>query len=150
MEFYSITIDKIYTSLYMNQKKNKRRSKRVQSRKKTISGGDFFSFFTRPQTRKKKGNEKATIIRFHSKDCGHCVELNKIWPSLVKKKSFLFQFIDVNDKEFEKGRLNELNKKFNVNMVVNGYPTIYKIINNRFIPYEDNRDTLSLLKWMVL
>lgn len=134
----------------MNQKKSQKKRKNIQSRKKPISGGNVFSFLNRLQTRKEKNKKKATIIRFHSKHCGHCVELNKIWPNLVKKKSSLFQFIDVNDQQFEKGRLNELNKKFNVNMIVNGYPTIYKIINNRLIPYKDNRDTLSLLKWMVL
>lgn len=99
---------------------------------------------------KKNNNIKATIIRFHSKYCGHCVELNKIWPILIKKKSSLFNFIDVNDKEFQQGRLKELNKQFHVKMIVNGYPTIYKIINNHAISYNNNRDTSSLLKWMVV
>ena len=140
---------------------NKSKKKERKPKNKTVRGGKF-SFFHWIQTKKerkgtksivdKKGKKETnipTIIRFHSKYCGHCEELNEIWPTLVKKKSSLFQFIDVDENEFEKGRLKELNKKFHVKMVVDGYPTIYKIINNRLSSYEKNRDILSLLKWMV-
>lgn len=139
-----------------------RRQKYNQNQKKRRTPRGTFSLLDWISSKKNKSNtrkvkqtkqcikEHATIIRFHSKHCGHCIELDKIWPSLVKQKSNLFKFIDVDDVGFQNGRLEKLNKKFNVNMVVIGYPTIYKIIHCCAIPFNKNRDAKTFLKWMTI
>ena len=134
--------------------------------RKSIRGGfnSFMKWLTGSQIKKNKtlsiksgsnsnsnsnsNSSRNTIIRFHSTQCGHCIELNQIWPTIVKQKSSAFKFIDVNQNDFNNGKLEELNKRYNVQMQVDGYPTVYKIINGNATDYNGNRDVKSFLKWM--
>ena len=125
--------------------------------RKSIFGG-YSSFFqwmnvasTKTKSNQTRSNRKSNgnniIIRFHSTKCGHCIELNKIWPTIVKERSSTFKFIDVNENNFD-SRLDELNKQYNVTMVVDGFPTIYKIKNGKATSFKGDRNVKSFVKWM--
>ena len=136
-------------------RKHKSKTRKYKSKsRKSIFGGfnSFIQWMSAPNTVNKSpsmSNNKSNniIIRFHSTECGHCIELNEIWPTIVKERSSTFRFIDVNEDSFD-NRLNELNKQYNVTMVVDGFPTIYKIQNGKATYYKGDRNVKSFLKWM--
>ena len=109
---------------------------------------------------------KYNNIRFHNKKqtkiilgkvfapwCGHCVELAPIWESLKKDnrmKNYV-HFIDINNEEYNsKNKIAEVNRKYNIKLEVNGFPTIFKIKNGKIEYFQEERTLNNIIEWTLL
>lgn len=100
--------------------------------------------------------------------CGHCKSLNGEWKKLKKMiklgrgrdlKNSVFEFVELGDtpKNQEKGiTVDYLLENFNANRFPNGdqmlaldggYPTIFKICNNKLEYYSGNRTANEMFSW---
>jgi len=110
-------------------------------------------------------NQKPTIVpnkntfvigKIYADWCGHCTALAPKWNKLTKllrtkipKRHLVISNIE--SENVENG-LSTLNQQFLSNSdekvaVQGGYPTIFKIVNNKIHYYEGPRELAPMLKW---
>jgi thiol-disulfide isomerase/thioredoxin len=100
-------------------------------------------------------NSKPTILLVHAEWCGHCKALMPAWNemmSTVQSDDNLSNKISIRSIETEQlpGALDDINSELNVDgkVVVAGYPTMGEIHDGKFMPYNGERDTNSLITWV--
>lgn len=96
------------------------------------------------------------IGKIYADWCGHCTALAPKWKTLTKilrtkipKRQLIISDIEADNVE---GGLSTLNQQFLSDSddkvaVQGGYPTIFKIVNNKIHYYEGPRDVAPMLKW---
>lgn len=81
--------------------------------------------------------------------CGHCQILKPEWKALKK----LIPKGRVQFKEFEEseiGKRSDFEKKMNIKLDVNGYPTIFKIHSNKQVEYYlGPRTAYDMRRWVL-
>jgi len=101
-------------------------------------------------------NNTFVIGKIYAEWCGHCTALAPKWNKLTKilrKKIPKRQLIisNIESENVETG-LSTLNQSYLSNSdekvaVQDGYPTIFKIVNNKIHYYEGPRELAPMLKW---
>lgn len=96
----------------------------------------------------RKGGAKVVVIgKIYSNGCGHCQAMAQAWDKMKGKlDSNKFDVWDIEASEEPVKRI-EFKQKHNIDLVSNGYPTIFKIIDGKQIDYNGERDVDSLLTW---
>lgn len=101
-------------------------------------------------------NNKSSLVkpsrvygRFYANWCGHCKNMAKDWAELIQDKLFLKDAImfDVEDKDQDKHipKIKEYTNDKNIK--VDGYPTIFKIINGVTEYYNGEKTKEKLREW---
>ena len=90
------------------------------------------------------------FIEFYANWCGHCKTLAPEWKKLTetietKHKDKNLGIVSVESGVIHKDIDTVLKQ---VNLTVNGFPTIGLIKNKKFIPYNGKRDEASMLKFI--
>jgi thiol-disulfide isomerase/thioredoxin len=126
--------------------KKKRKTSQKQKLKKRIK---------KCMTKKRKkyrqivGGDKTVVVKFYSITCGFCKPLNDIWPTIMNNNKTV-TFINVESADMM-DKINEIKQKYNINqeIIIDGFPTIIKIVNNGIvITYDGNIDTNSINDWI--
>ena len=93
------------------------------------------------------------IGRIYSNGCPHCIAMQKEWDllkSLVSKNKRV-KVEDIEASDNQEGNISRVNKVYGVKgsllHVVEGYPTIFKIVNHRVHYFEGERTAKSILFW---
>ena len=116
----------------------------------------------RPQknnkTRKMLRKPKIIIGKVYATWCGHCVELTKIWPQVIKgvKSSSPLKnsvrFVSIEEKGLD-NKLKHFYKKYHISenekIKVNGYPTIFKIKDGSITYFDGERNVESIKNWII-
>jgi thiol-disulfide isomerase/thioredoxin len=80
--------------------------------------------------------------------CGHCQDLKPKWQTLknILPKNRV-QFVEIEEAEtYKRARFEKIHRtKINVN----GYPTIFKIINNKIHYYSGPREPEDMKRWIL-
>ena len=128
------------------------------------------------QSSKRKGTrrssrlakQKVVVGKIYADWCGHCKSLNGEWKKLKKMiklgrgrdlKNSTFEFVELGDtpKNQEKGiTVDYLLENFNAKHFPNGdqmlaldggYPTVFKVCNNKLEYYSGNRTAKEMFSW---
>jgi thiol-disulfide isomerase/thioredoxin len=81
--------------------------------------------------------------------CGHCQALKPHWDKMknnMKNKNTHFIEIEDSDK-LKEYKINKINKSVKNKLVVNGFPTVFRIKGGNLEYYEGERTTESMQKW---
>ena len=80
--------------------------------------------------------------------CGHCQTLKPKWEQLkeILPKGRV-QTIEIEETETDKRA--EFEKKYKQTINVRGYPTIYKIVNNKIEYYSGPREPEDMKRWVL-
>jgi len=110
------------------------------------------------RTRKILRKPQTIIGKVYASWCGHCVELSKIWPTVIKETKASIptknavRFVSIEEKGLD-NKLKHFYKKYHISdsekVKVNGYPTIFKIKNGTITYFEGERNVESLKKWIL-
>jgi len=99
-----------------------------------------------------KSNGKIIYGYFWMEGCGYCIPLHPIWRDVVTEMEATQPgYFDV---EFRKEHTEEarsfLKEKYNLgdDIVVDGYPTIFLIKNNKIEYYNDERTKDRIVQWL--
>lgn len=88
--------------------------------------------------------------RFYADWCGHCKNMATEWANLIQDKLFLKDAIlfDVKDDESNK-KIPQINKHITDGNLVklDGFPTIFKIINGTIEYYNGEKTKNKLMEW---
>lgn len=88
--------------------------------------------------------KKTTIVLYHWKLCGHCIQLIPIWNEICKKYS---KNENINIINAELDNIYLLKKKYKKN--ISGFPTIIKYKNgNRVDEFQSDRTVYNLNKFV--
>jgi len=80
--------------------------------------------------------------------CGHCQELKPKWAQLKKiLPKGRVQTIEIEEAETDKRAQFEKTHKKTID--VNGYPTIFKIVNNKIEYYSGPREAEDMKRWVL-
>ena len=96
---------------------------------------------------------KPIIGKISASWCGHCIELKPIWDTVLSKNPKIL-FIDIEKEgEDEKNELLKINKLYLNNSKEkldskSGYPTIFKIQNEKLEHYKGYRTESAITKWI--
>lgn len=100
----------------------------------------------RTQKRVYGGATKVVYGRIHANWCGHCKQLQQIWPSVVREinsKTKHYKAVSIEQSEEDK-KVPWVNKHFVKTgaplAVQGGYPTIYKVVDGRVHYYNGPRE----------
>jgi thiol-disulfide isomerase/thioredoxin len=89
---------------------------------------------------------KTTIGKVYAKWCGYCKVLKPEWDimkrTLKKNKDVEIVQVEIN----QTAKLNKLKKKY-PDLVIKGYPTIFKIDNNGIQYYSGERLANDMTNW---
>lgn len=86
------------------------------------------------------------IVLVYASWCGHCEQLKPEWEKMKLSVSSALNIIEI--EESEKEQLEKY-KQMNPSLVINGYPTIFKIHSNGHVEYfNGERDAANLKKWV--
>jgi thiol-disulfide isomerase/thioredoxin len=89
---------------------------------------------------------KTTIGKVYAKWCGYCKVLKPEWDimkrSLKRNKDVEIVQVEIN----QTAKLNKLKKKY-PDLVIKGYPTIFKIDNNGIQYYSGERLANDMAYW---
>ena len=112
--------------------------------------------------------QKVVVGQIFAEWCGHCKSLKGEWKKLKRMiklgkgrdlKNSTFEFVEIGDtpKNQQKGLTVEyLLEKFNANrfpngdqqlVVDSGYPTLFKVCNNKLEYYSGNRTAKEMFSW---
>ena len=99
---------------------------------------------------------KIVIGKVYAEWCRHCQILKPEWDimknNIENKFPNKYIFSDIDDKN-SKTSIEKINKMFvsgsNPKLIVNGFPTIYKIINGKVEYYNGNRKAPDMEKWFL-
>lgn len=102
-------------------------------------------------TEKRKSSKPVTIGLVYAEWCGHCKSLKPIWKklkhSLSPSKNFNIFELENSDANKE-AKLKSVGKKTRGGSIqVNGFPTLFKILNGKVEYYNGERTLDALLKW---
>lgn len=112
-------------------KKGRRRSTRMRQRR-VLRGG---------------GATPVVIGKIYSNLCGHCQAMAQAWEEMERElpqNKFEIWNIEAGEEATKKA---EFKHKYGVDLVSNGYPTIFNIVNGKQVDYNGERDRDSLIKW---
>ena len=88
------------------------------------------------------------IGKVYANWCGHCQDLKPKWQSLKRiLPKGRVQFVEI--EESEKNKRSQFEKKHNKTLNVNGYPTIFKIVNNKIEYYSGPREPEDMKRWVL-
>ena len=84
--------------------------------------------------------------------CGHCQALKPHWYKMkknMKNKKKSPNFIEIEDSDqLKQKKIDDINNKLGEQkLVINGFPTVFKIKGGQIEYYEGQRDADSLSKW---
>ena len=102
-------------------------------------------------TEKPKSSKPITIGLVYAEWCGHCQSLKPIWKQLKKALSMntkinIFELEDSD--ENKEAKLKSVGKNTHGGSIqVNGFPTLFKILNGKVDYYNGERTLDALLKW---
>lgn len=120
----------------------KKQTKRVgKSKNQKIVGGNV------------QGEESKALCVVHAVWCGHCQAMMEqknedgktLWE-LIKEK--IGDKCQLNDYEESKNKEEIEKLKTEKGLVVDGFPTIFKIINDKIEYYQGSRDADSIVNWV--
>ena len=102
-------------------------------------------------TEKRKSSKPVTIGLVYAEWCGHCKSLKPIWKELKHavspSKNFNIFELEDSDKNKE-AKLKSVSKKINGgSLQINGFPTLFTILNGKVEYYNGERTLDALLKW---
>jgi thiol-disulfide isomerase/thioredoxin len=108
----------------------------------------------KPRTKKRRTQKNAPKIivgKIYANWCGHCKALKPEWKKMrkiVKGKSAgkCVQVVDISEDKMDV-KLAKLNETHGVQIVANGYPTLFKLVNGKVEYYEGSREALPLAEW---
>uniref|UniRef100_A0A6C0HAV1 Thioredoxin domain-containing protein n=1 Tax=viral metagenome TaxID=1070528 RepID=A0A6C0HAV1_9ZZZZ len=102
-------------------------------------------------TEKQKSSKPITIGLVYAEWCGHCQALKPEWEKLKEtlSKNKKCNIFEVEDSDVNKdAKLKSVGKKINGGSIqVNGFPTLFKILNGNVEYYNGERTFDALLKW---
>ena len=113
-------------------------------------------YSSRGGTRKSRVNSTLIVVgKIFSNNCGHCTAMANDWTALKQKHPTLItDETDIEASEMDT-KLPALKAKYNVDIRVDGFPTIYKIIKSHngscyVVLYEGpSRTTQAMHKWIL-
>jgi thiol-disulfide isomerase/thioredoxin len=80
--------------------------------------------------------------------CGHCHALRPEWDKMKKElNNDKYQVEEVSDSEMS-SKIPRLNKKYGVQIVSDGFPTIFKIKNGKLDYYKGARNMKAMKRWV--
>jgi hypothetical protein len=95
-----------------------------------------------------------TVGLIHANWCGHCQALKPEWHKMKNEmkmgnKNRNFHFVEIEDSDIMKEKkINNINKKLKgKKIVINGFPTIFKIEGGDVKYYGGEREARSLKNW---
>ena len=92
----------------------------------------------------------STIIvgKVYADWCGHCQALKPKWEQLkqILPKGRV-QTVEIEESETDK--LSQFEKDHKKTISVNGYPTIFKIVNNKIEYYSGPREPEDMKRWVL-
>jgi len=100
---------------------------------------------------------KIIFGRIHAVWCGHCINLNKLWSSILREikqhtKKEEVKFISIKQNE-ESKKLPWENKHFIKSgapvSVQGGYPTLFKIVDGQVHYYNGPREPKSIAEFVI-
>ena len=83
--------------------------------------------------------ENPSLILFHANWCGHCKSFMPIWNEFKTQ---------INTKKYNIVEIESQNPFTNRINVLQGYPTIFYIHNDKTIEYNESRDVNSLINFL--
>lgn len=103
-----------------------------------------------------KSHSKQVIGKVYADWCGHCKTLIPEWKimkaNIQNKFPDKYIFSEIEDKHSANG-VEKINKMFvigtNPKLTVNGFPTVYKILNGRVEYYSGARQAPDMEKWFL-
>ena len=102
-------------------------------------------------TEKQKSSKPITLGLVYAKWCGHCQSLKPEWKKLKEtlSKNKKFNIFELEDSDANKeSKLKSVGKKTHGGSIqVNGFPTLFKILNGKVEYYNGERTLDALLKW---
>jgi len=102
-------------------------------------------------TEKHKSSKPITVGLVYAEWCGHCQALKPIWKQLKQSLSTnpKFNIFELEDSDVNKeSKLKSVSKKTHGGSIqVNGFPTLFKILNGKVEYYNGERTLDALLKW---
>ena len=129
---------------------NKVRSVKHQPHKSTRHN------ITAKQLHSTKLHSKSVIGKVYANWCGHCKTLIPEWTTMKNniKNKFPDKYIfsEIEEKNSENG-VENINKLYvlgsNPKLTVNGFPTVYKILNGKVEYYSGARKAPEMEKWFL-
>jgi thiol-disulfide isomerase/thioredoxin len=96
-----------------------------------------------------------TIGLIHANWCGHCQALKPEWQKMKNemkmenKRGKNFHFVEIEDSDsMKEKKINNINKKLKEGKImVDGFPTIFKIEGGNVKYYQGQREARSLKSW---
>ena len=102
-------------------------------------------------TEKRRSSKPITIGLVYAEWCGHCQALKPDWKKLkdTLSKNKKFNIFELEDSDTNKeSKLKSVGKKTHGGSIqVNGFPTLFKILNGKVEYYNGERTFDALLKW---
>ena len=124
------------TENYAGGKRRKTHKKRTGKRGKTHK-----------KRRTQKKEPKIIVGKIYATWCGHCKALKPEWKKMRKiVKGKRVQVVDISEDQIDV-KLSKLNEKHGVQIVANGYPTLFKLVNGNVTYYEGSREAHTLAEW---
>jgi|TARA_B110000091_G_scaffold214433_1_gene267847 thiol-disulfide isomerase/thioredoxin len=111
--------------------------------------------FTEPTKAIDNKKDTPVLVLIHATWCGHCKALKPSWDEmkthLYNKQLYSPDTIrEIESSDNIESELLELNKKYiseGPPVKAEGFPTMGKIANGRFVKYIGERDTPGLIRW---
>jgi hypothetical protein len=92
-------------------------------------------------------NPKVVVGKLYMNECSHCKMLEKPWSQMEHKIGGKIKVEKIESAEIE-DRLAKLNQEYNSDVAVQGgFPTIFKIKNQKVEYYNGERTAPALIKW---
>jgi len=99
----------------------------------------------------KNPRNKVIVGKVYANWCGHCQNLKPEWARMktkIHKKRGKKHIVYAEVEEKEIGtKLRNIENRNNVEIAVNGYPTLFKIVGGKVEYYNGNRESQQMADW---